>query len=367
MILLDHKLLNLNFPTNDVEKAVKARLEQIKKSKKIFTLKDPNPHTYSDKGRRHSNPSIQFRLNTGETVSWIYTDNKGEQHDISGVWAQCDKPPRMNKEGIYDYEPSLVRILEEQAYDCEKSYEKIFFIQDIYNPHRVGILVEDKEAEVEEKNKLRRLRAEVEFMIFGDERLTEGEIRKLAYSRGINVENLPISMVRDELFNALEKSDKNKTDTRYGFEDFIHDARSMGKDIEILSQIQRAIERNLIKATQEKGWTYANGVKICVIPVNKWNLRNNVLLNKFMSDDSAYDLFLESTGIGSREEPEPIPEEQPKVEISTMKQNTTMDYTSMDKIDLIKHIKKEYDRFFPHKTKMETLLKYMEEKEKQVV
>lgn len=301
MIVLDNQRLDLNNPKEPVEKAVYNKIQWYRDNIKVFTIKDETKITTNDKGRPHMPPEVSFRLDTSVAKSFKYTNENGVEEEYYGRWMQCDKPPRPTAEGIYMYEATHLRVMKNQSFkpDIMAQAEKIFMFNEVYKPDMVGLSIQDLDQEAKDRNAIRRARSHAEYLITGDE-LDEQTLRRLAYSINISNEGMNLDILKDEMISRLGQMQKSKIGTGYGYDEFIRDARNAGEEVAVKAYIQRGIEKRLITANKEKSsWVYMNGDVIAQVPPNKWNRRVDVLMNKFMSDGAAYDLFLETIGEGA--------------------------------------------------------------------
>jgi len=253
MLIRAGEQLNLSREKLDkTEKWVKEKLQEIKKSKKVYVFKstmkpvkleDDQGYLHTD----HRNVSIPTEVlfdnpDTGLTENWQLITNSGSFKR------------RANGDIDVKREPGLRVSTEGRFLHADRDAETIFYLGFIaMGMYKKYMYLEDKAAEAEALNKELMMQDMALNIISDPTSIISKEVtgssevmQQLAVAWGVvGAEGLTYSELKLNLRRAVIGSHNDRVKTRRGFEEFITDANRLG-DSEKRSTILLGIERDIL-------------------------------------------------------------------------------------------------------------------------
>jgi hypothetical protein len=196
MIIVNRKPLNLDSPESKTEKWVYGLLKDISDWKRPLVIKDPkpvNPETLRKKLPKYFD---------------AYAEYFNEITRMKEKWYLCERSD-FNKSNVERFPKRKIKVQMSVEYDPKRYQEEIFFFTQIMKKLPHGLQVENKEREAYLKNAKRASESKAVNMIYNE--LSESDLKLVAYSRGMNVENISLDEIKNGLFEAVQsKGDYDK-------------------------------------------------------------------------------------------------------------------------------------------------------------
>jgi hypothetical protein len=196
MIIVNRKPLNLDSPESKTEKWVYGLLKDISDWKRPLVIKDPkpvNPETLRKKLPKYFDAYVEYF---------------NEITKMKEKWYLCERSD-FNKGNVERFPKRKIKVQMSVEYDPKRYQEEIFFFTQIMKKLPHGLQVENKEREAYLKNAKRASESKAVNMIYNE--LSESDLKLVAYSRGMNVENISLDEIKNGLFEAVQsKGDYDK-------------------------------------------------------------------------------------------------------------------------------------------------------------
>ena len=316
MLIVNNRLLDV---TKKEDPAVAFYLRE---SAKILKLKEPIVIERIDKGWEFRDGRKRKRRPVPISTNWIFRGERGTEE-----WIICDTYSTDAKTMILKPNRRMFGVDQFMRLHPEKDVEMIFYMTCIVNLAKVGLKIQNEEAEARVLNAEEAEALDVKFFILSEaSSVSLDDLRLIGQAWGImSADKMPEALFRRALLDRVNADEKNKLKTKRGFKEFTDDVKGLSPEmLEARIVANMTLSKGVIGYEENtRKLTYSStGEHLAIVPIDDMERKADFLAALFLKKPEVFETAVHDVEYKPADEPvsvaeveiiEPTKENRPKL------------------------------------------------------